>query len=133
MQRATGQYDHLARVPGTGPRQSRGRRSFASRHWCRAAPRRSHGMGTTVRNPRIESAIGLEAARSSPLSRRFPNAGWSVAVPNTVLGLEPDYRVNGLSALVEILSSIPDGGRVTFDGRHGSMKPEGRRTIMARG
>jgi 2-haloacid dehalogenase len=23
------------------------------------------------------------------------------------LGLEPDYRVNGLSALVEILSSIP--------------------------
>jgi 2-haloacid dehalogenase len=23
------------------------------------------------------------------------------------LGLEPDYRVNGLSALVEILSSMP--------------------------
>jgi 2-haloacid dehalogenase len=23
------------------------------------------------------------------------------------LGLEPDYRVNGLSALVEILASIP--------------------------
>src|ERR1700687_1683938 len=30
--------------------------------------------------------IGLEAARSSPLSRRFPNAGWSVAVPNSVAG-----------------------------------------------
>jgi hypothetical protein len=25
----------------------------------------------------------------------------------------------------------PDGGRATFDGRHGSMKPEGRRAIMA--
>src|SRR5258706_11332621 len=32
MQRATGQYDHLARVPRTGPCQSRGRR-------CRTAPR----------------------------------------------------------------------------------------------
>src|SRR3982074_3908319 len=69
MQRATGQYDHLARVPRTGPRQSRGRRSFASRHWCRAAPRSSRGMGTTVRNPRIESAIASEAARNSVLSK----------------------------------------------------------------
>src|SRR5258706_6256828 len=43
-------------------------------------------MGTTVRNPRIESAIGLEAARSSPLSRRFPNAGRSFAVRNSVAG-----------------------------------------------
>src|SRR5207248_5833455 len=58
MQRASGQYDYLARVPRTGPRQSRGRRSFASRHRCRAAPRRSCGMEPTVRNPRIESAIG---------------------------------------------------------------------------
>src|SRR5882672_7401116 len=58
MQRASGQYDHLARVPRTGPRQSRGRRSFASRHWCRATPQRSRGMEPTVRNPRIESAIG---------------------------------------------------------------------------
>jgi hypothetical protein len=29
--------------------------------------------------------------------------------------------------------SGPDGGRATFDGRHGSMKPEGRRTIMSGG
>src|SRR5258706_12754466 len=43
-------------------------------------------MGTTVRNPRIVSAIGLEAARSSPLSRPFPNAGRSVAVLNSVAG-----------------------------------------------
>ena len=86
MQRASGQYDHLARVPRTGPRQSRGRRPLASRHWCRAAPRRSRGMEPTVRNPRIKSAIGLEAARSSPLSGRSPNAGWSVAVPNSVAG-----------------------------------------------
>src|SRR4051794_39711746 len=43
-------------------------------------------MATTVRNPRIESEIGLEAARSSPLSRRFPNAGWPVAVSNSVAG-----------------------------------------------
>ena len=70
MQRATGQYDHLAGVPRTGPRQSSGRRSFASRHWCRATPRRSRRMEPTVRNPRIESA--LEAARSSPLGGRFP-------------------------------------------------------------
>ena len=57
MQRASGQYDHLARVPRPGPRQSSDRRSFASRHWCRAAPRRSRGMEPTVRNPRIEPAI----------------------------------------------------------------------------
>jgi hypothetical protein len=29
-----------------------------------------------------------------------------------------------------ILHSGPDGGRAAFDGRHGAMKPEGRRTIM---
>jgi hypothetical protein len=50
MQRATGQSDHLAGVPGTGPRQSSGRRSFASRHWCRATPRRSRGMEPTANN-----------------------------------------------------------------------------------
>src|SRR5260370_20134678 len=43
-------------------------------------------MGTTVRSTRIVSAIGLEAARSSPLSRPFPNAGRSVAVLNSVAG-----------------------------------------------
>src|SRR5258708_15437941 len=86
MQRATGQYDDLARVPRTGPCQSRGRRSFASRHRSRTTSRRSRGMEPTVRNPRIESAVGLEAARSSHISRRFPNAGWSVAVPNSVAG-----------------------------------------------
>ena len=68
MQRTTGQYDHLARVPRTGSRQSSSRRPFAPRHRCRAAPRRSRGMESTVRSPRIESAIGLEAARSSPLT-----------------------------------------------------------------
>src|SRR5260370_38104102 len=47
MQRATGQYDHLARVPRTGPRQSRGRRSFTQRHRCRTAPRRPRRMEPT--------------------------------------------------------------------------------------
>jgi hypothetical protein len=79
MQRASGQYDDLARVPRAGPRQSSGRRSFAPRHWCRTAPRRSRGMEPTVRNPRIESAIGSEAPRSSLLNGRFPSASWSVA------------------------------------------------------
>src|SRR6266478_5777937 len=55
---ASGQYDDLARVPRAEPRQSRGRRSFAPRPWCRATPRRSRGMEPTVRNPRIESTIG---------------------------------------------------------------------------
>ena len=86
MQRATGQYDHLARIPRTGPRQSRGRRSFASRHWCRAASRRSRGMEPTVRNPRIESAIGSEAARSSHLRRRFPKRRPVSSVRNSVAG-----------------------------------------------
>jgi len=81
MQRATGQYDYLARVPRTRPRQSRGRRSFASRHWCRAAPQCSRGMEPTVRSARIEAAIGSEAARKSHLSRRFPSAGRSASVP----------------------------------------------------
>ncbi len=87
MQRATGQYDHLARVPRTGPRQSRGRRSFAPRHWCRTAPRRSRGMEPTVRNPRIEPAIGSEAVRSSSSQQtRFPSAVWSVPCQNSVAG-----------------------------------------------
>jgi hypothetical protein len=86
MQRASGQYDHLARVPRTGPRQSSSRRSFASRHWRRTASRRSRGMEPTVRNPRLESAIGSESARSSLLSRRFPSAGWSAPSRNSVAG-----------------------------------------------
>src|SRR5438552_1343159 len=65
MQRPSGQYDHLARLPRTGPRQGRGRRSFAPRHWCRAAPRRSRGMAPTVRNPRIESTIGFRSCSNS--------------------------------------------------------------------
>src|SRR5437588_4225245 len=65
MQRASGQYDYLARVPRTGPRQSRGRRSFAPRHWCRAAPRRFRGMAPTVRNPGIESTIGFQSCSNS--------------------------------------------------------------------
>src|SRR5258708_37005282 len=63
MQRTSGQYDNLARVPRPGTRQSCGRRSFAPRHWCRAAPRRSRGMEPTVRNPRIESAIGCRCSK----------------------------------------------------------------------
>ncbi len=111
MQRASGQYDHLTRVPRTGPRQSCGRRSFAPRHRSRATPRRFRGMEPTVRNPRIESAIGCRSCSkpasagdsrapagqfriaraedpgvSSPLSRPFPNAGRSVAVLNSVAG-----------------------------------------------
>src|ERR1700687_3381642 len=78
MQCASGQYDDLARVPRAEPRQSRGRRSFASRHRCRATPRRSRRMEPTVRNPRIEPAISPDAPRSSLFSRRFPSAGWSV-------------------------------------------------------
>src|SRR5260370_29774024 len=86
MQRAPGQYDHLARVPRTGPRQSHGRRSFAPRYRRRATPRRSRGMEPTVRSARIEPAIGSEAAPSSLLSRRFPTAGWSVPARNPVAG-----------------------------------------------
>jgi hypothetical protein len=83
MQRATGQYDHLARVPRTGPRQSHGRRSFSSRYWCRAAPRRARGMEPTVRNLRIESAMGSEAARSSLLGRLcFIQKTWPPCVPS---------------------------------------------------
>src|SRR5438105_3904900 len=71
-----------------GPCQSRGRRSFAPRHWCRATPRRSRGMAPTVRNPRVESTIGSDAARSSHLSRQSPSAGWSVPSRNSVAGTE---------------------------------------------
>jgi hypothetical protein len=43
-------------------------------------------MEPTVRNPRTESAIGSDAAQSLHLSRRFPNAGWSLPVRNSVAG-----------------------------------------------
>jgi len=86
MQRATGQYNHLARVPRTGPRQSGSRRSFASRHCCRAAPRRTRGMEPTVRSAWIKSAIGSDPARSSLLSR--PNSRAPAGQPsrNSVAG-----------------------------------------------
>src|SRR6266404_1961145 len=74
MQRASGQYDDLTRVPRTGPRQSRGRRSYAARHWCRAAPRCSRGMGTTVRNARIESPIGFPKLLEALFSAGEPRA-----------------------------------------------------------
>src|SRR6266446_6835366 len=72
MQRATGQYDHFARVPRTRPRQSRRRGSFAPRHRCRAAPRRSRGMEPTVRNARIESAISLEGGSKLASQQTIP-------------------------------------------------------------
>ena len=37
------------------------------------------------------------------------------------------------SCLISWGQSGPDGGRATFDGRHGSMKPEGRCTIVGGG
>src|ERR1700751_6016897 len=93
MQRATGQYDHLARVPRTGPHQSRGRRSFAPRHWRRATPRRSRGMEPTVRNPRIESALASEAALISVMISTITPWIWfdlvSRKVKGTPVGVEP--------------------------------------------
>src|SRR6267378_3831266 len=94
MQRASGQYDHLARVPRTGPRQSRGRRSFAPGHWGRATPRRSRGMEPTVRNPRIESAIGSKnrsklPSRQAIPKRRLPSSAPKFKSPGTeFLGAE---------------------------------------------
>src|ERR1700704_1571876 len=38
-------------------------------------------MEPSVRNSRIESAIGSDAAGSPLLGRRFPRAGWSVLSP----------------------------------------------------
>src|SRR5229473_2492500 len=75
MQRAAGQYDHFARVPRARPRQSRGRRSFASRRWCRATPRSSGGMVPTVRGARIEPAIIAARARN--------RAFWPPKTPNS--------------------------------------------------
>ncbi len=83
MQRASGQSDDLTRVPRTEPRQSRGRRSFAARHWRRAAPRCSRGMEPTVRNPRIEPAIASEAAQAR-LSAGISRADRSVPSRNPV-------------------------------------------------
>src|SRR6478752_6401915 len=54
MQRATGQYDRLARIPGTGPRQSSGRGPFAPGYRCRATARPARGMEPTVRSARTQ-------------------------------------------------------------------------------
>ena len=43
-------------------------------------------MEPTVRNPRIEPAIGSEVARRSHLSRRFPSADQTVPSRNSVAG-----------------------------------------------
>jgi hypothetical protein len=37
------------------------------------------------------------------------------------------------SRMLDPINPERDGGRAAFDGRHGSTKPEGRRTIMAGG
>src|SRR5258708_6181444 len=81
MQRSSGQYDDLARVPRTGPRQSRGRRSFAPRHWCRATPRRSRGMEPAVRNPRIEPAIGSGRCSKLAFQQTIPKRLLVSSVP----------------------------------------------------
>src|SRR4029077_10345905 len=95
MQRATGQSDHLACIPGTGPRQSSSRRSFAPRHWCGATPRRSRGMEPTVRNPRIESALASEAALISVMISTITPWIWfdlvSRKVKGTPAGVEPTF------------------------------------------
>ncbi len=72
MQRPSGQYDHLARVSRTGPRQSCGRRSFAPGYRSRAAARRSRGMEPTVRNPRIKSAIGFRSRAKLTFRQPIP-------------------------------------------------------------
>jgi hypothetical protein len=72
MQRSTGQYDYLSCLPRTGPRQSRSRRSFASRHRCRATPRRARRMEPTVRTPRIESAIGFPSCSKPAFQQTIP-------------------------------------------------------------
>src|SRR5512132_3983032 len=64
MQRATGQYDRLARIPGTGPRQSSSRGPFAPGYRCRATPRPARGMEPTVRRAWTQSTIGSDAARA---------------------------------------------------------------------
>ncbi len=88
MQCASGQYDHLARVPRTGPRQSRSRRPLTARHRCRAAPRRARGMDPTVRNPRIETAIATPWGSRTALfaSQDFP---W---LPHAIRRTKPRRR-----------------------------------------
>src|SRR5258707_8843210 len=83
-----GQYDHLARVPRTGPRQSRSRRPLTARHRCRAAPRRARGMDPTVRNPRIETAIATPWGSRTALfaSQDFP---W---LPHAIRRTKPRRR-----------------------------------------
>jgi hypothetical protein len=58
-------------VPRTRPRQNRGRRSFAPRHRCRAAPRRSRGMGPTVRSAGTQSAIIIGRLETRPRKIHF--------------------------------------------------------------
>ena len=54
MQRSAGQYDRVARIPGTGPRQSSGRGPFAPGYRCRATARPARGMEPTVRSARTQ-------------------------------------------------------------------------------
>ena len=73
MQRATGQHDRLARIPGAGPRQSSGRGPFASGYRRRATPRPARGMEPTVRSARTQSAIGSDADITTGNSRPLPS------------------------------------------------------------
>jgi hypothetical protein len=66
MQCASGQHDHLPRLPRAGSRQSGGGRPPATRHRCRATPRCPGRMGPAVRSARTESAIISKKAK-----RRF--------------------------------------------------------------
>src|SRR5258707_255902 len=100
MQRATGQYDRLARIPGTGPRQSSGRGPFAPRHRCRAAPRPARRMEPAVRSARIKSAITTGRARTDPLL---------ASKPQKISGSRPALAVKTLPRGTEFLDTETGG------------------------
>ena len=77
MQRAACQYDHLAGLPRARTRQCCSRRSSATRHWRRAAPRCSRRVEPAVRSARTQSTIDPasgETAVCAPM-RSGPGVG----------------------------------------------------------
>src|SRR5258708_3633500 len=100
MQRASGQYDDLARVPRTGPHQSRGRRPVATRHWSRTVARCSRRMEPAVRSARIKSAITTGRPRNDPLL---------ASKTQKISGSRPALAVNTLPRGTEFLDTETGG------------------------
>jgi hypothetical protein len=84
-----------------------------------------------VQRPRVDQErLRLEAGGGFNNSQEAVRPVWLIECEAANARAIPAHH-HPIAVMFDFVDqSGPEGGRVTFDGRHGLMKPEGRRTIM---